>query len=580
MRFRHPAAIRATLAAIIVALSAAALAVPIAAANATVTGALAFQERITLSPDAVAIITIVDQTASPDAGAIIGQQRIDDPGEVPIAFSVLYDAATIDETHAYALFASIVDGDRVWDSGAGIPVITGGPTSGVDVNLTAQSADLPQVTGSIAVPGDGRLTTGAVSIAALIKQETGTLVSRDVRPIVEGDPITFSIPVDPGLIDPAATYVAKAAIVDGPAVWEDRTGAAAIVGGQPVGDIALTVTRAPSDIPAATVPPTPVPSEGPTEAPTAAPTETPTEAPTEAPTPTPTPTATPSESPTPSPSPTPEASPSPVEGPLTGTLSYAESHQLSADAIAAVALVRGKARPDEASIVAWELYRDIGQVPVSFELAFDAADIDPAATYTVQATIVDGPNAWVTSRGIEVLTNGAPTDVDIKLGYRPDLAKGEVSGQITAVGLEPASDAYAIAVIVESQTGRTVGIHVRDSNGQLPIPFGIPYTITGIDQSMDYLVQAAINDGTDTEWQNLVGVPVITKGNPRSDVQVVVTEVIKLVPVPTATPAPVASPGPDAGSGSSEGMSLLLIIVVIGAVVAVAAAVIARLRTR
>ena len=104
---------------------------PISAATSTVSGTLTFREKIALSPSAVAIVTIVDHTAAPDAGAIVGQQRIDAPGTVPIAFSVLVDDAAIDKTHAYGLYASIVDGTTTWQNAVGEPVITGGPTSGI-----------------------------------------------------------------------------------------------------------------------------------------------------------------------------------------------------------------------------------------------------------------------------------------------------------------------------------------------------------------------------------------------------------------------------------------------------------------
>jgi uncharacterized lipoprotein YbaY len=58
-------------------------------------------------------------------------------------------------------------------------------------------------------------------------------------------------------------------------------------------------------------------------------------------------------------------------------------------------------------------------VPVSFSLDLGGAVIDPSATYTVQATIVDGDDAWVTARGVPVLTKGNPSKVSITLDFRP-----------------------------------------------------------------------------------------------------------------------------------------------------------------
>ena len=56
---------RFALLASVVALIGAALAVPIAAANTSVTGSLTFKETTALTPQAVAIVTIVDRRPPP-----------------------------------------------------------------------------------------------------------------------------------------------------------------------------------------------------------------------------------------------------------------------------------------------------------------------------------------------------------------------------------------------------------------------------------------------------------------------------------------------------------------------------------
>ena len=146
---------------------------------------MSYDEQITLTPEAVAIVTIVDQTAAADAGVVIGQQRIDAPTAIPIDFSVLFDAATIDQTHSYALFATIVDGTTTWQNAVGEPVITGGPIKGVDLVLTALPSPAAIVGGTILPPADTVIGPSAVAIAALIKVETGTLVARQTRPIAD-----------------------------------------------------------------------------------------------------------------------------------------------------------------------------------------------------------------------------------------------------------------------------------------------------------------------------------------------------------------------------------------------------------
>src|SRR4029079_4887005 len=103
------------------------------AAVTAVTGSITSAEAVTLSPTAVAVVTLVDQTDTPHAGAMIGQQRIDGVGALPAAFEVPYDDARINEKHAYALLASVVDGSGEYSNTEPVPVITGGPTVNVEV---------------------------------------------------------------------------------------------------------------------------------------------------------------------------------------------------------------------------------------------------------------------------------------------------------------------------------------------------------------------------------------------------------------------------------------------------------------
>jgi len=251
-----------------VALVSAALAVPILATNASVTGSLAVPQGVALTRQAVAIVTIADTTAAPDAGVVIGQQRIDGPTAAPIDFSVLYDETAIDQTHSYALFATIVDGSRTWENTVGEPVITGGPTDGINLVLTALPTPAATIGGTILPPAGTALSPSAVAIAALVKVETGTLVARQVIPVADPADVTFSIGFDPTLIDPAATYVVKGGIVDGATVWQNREGVSAIADGKAVATVQLSVTQAPTGVPVASV--APPPTTTPTAAPTAA----------------------------------------------------------------------------------------------------------------------------------------------------------------------------------------------------------------------------------------------------------------------------------------------------------------------
>ena len=265
---------------------------------------------------------------------------------------------------------------------------------------------------------------------------------------------------------------------------------------------------------------------------------------------------------------------------MTGTLTYAEPYKLTGDAFAVVALVKGTARATESSIVASQIDHDITGVPYAFSLSIGSATIDPSATYTIQATIVDGEVAFATGHGVPVLTKGNPSKVDITLVYRPDLLKGAVTGQITGVGIAPSSNAYATTVLVDPSTGESLGIQVRTVDDGLPVAFSVGYQITDINPDQDYVVTAEVADDAAT-WRNVAGVPVLTNGNPKAGVQVVVTPVVVASPTPSLAPppTPAPSPAPPTEPAPSRNVGLLAIILLIAAVVAIAAFFIARGRS-
>ena len=115
--------------------------IPAIAANSSVTGSLTTEETVTLTPAAVAIVTIVDTTATADAGVVIGQQRIDAPASVPIDFSVLVDADHHRPDPRVRPLRDHLDGTSTWQNPIGEPVITGGPTKGIDLVLPSVPAN-------------------------------------------------------------------------------------------------------------------------------------------------------------------------------------------------------------------------------------------------------------------------------------------------------------------------------------------------------------------------------------------------------------------------------------------------------
>jgi uncharacterized lipoprotein YbaY len=265
---------------------------------------------------------------------------------------------------------------------------------------------------------------------------------------------------------------------------------------------------------------------------------------------------------------------------VTGTLTFVEPYKLTGDAFAVVALVKGTARATDSSVVASQIDRDITAVPYTFSLPIASVTIDPDATYTIQATIVDGEVSFVTAHGVPVLTKGNPSNVDITLTYRPDLLKGAVTGQITGVGIATSPNAYAMTVLVDPSTGDSLGIQVQTVDDGLPVAFSVAYAIPDIKPDQDYVVTAEVGDDGST-WRNVAGVPVLTNGNPKSGVQVVVTPVVVAAsPTPTVAPAPTASPTPvPPPEPASRDVSLLALIILIVVIVAVIAFFVARGRS-
>jgi uncharacterized lipoprotein YbaY len=189
-------------------------------------------------------------------------------------------------------------------------------------------------------------------------------------------------------------------------------------------------------------------------------------------------------------------------------------------------LVEGAGRATAGSIVASDVITAPGQVPIAYSISYANASIDQSLTYTVQAAIVDGDRAWGTGTGTPVITKGNPTSgVDLELVFRADLLKGAVTGSITGVDIELGAEAYSAAVLLDHSTDTTVGIDVQITPAGVPIAFSIPFDPATIDQAQTYVVGAGIVDGEE-RWENRAGVPVITNGNPLSDITVPVAAVV------------------------------------------------------
>ena len=86
---------------------------PATPTTGTVTGTVTYRERIALSPNAVVEVKLIDISRADAPAVTVGEQIIENPGQVPITFEIEYDPSDIDERFTYAVQVRIMDGDRL-----------------------------------------------------------------------------------------------------------------------------------------------------------------------------------------------------------------------------------------------------------------------------------------------------------------------------------------------------------------------------------------------------------------------------------------------------------------------------------
>jgi uncharacterized lipoprotein YbaY/heat shock protein HslJ len=104
-----------------------------------------------------------------------------------------------------------------------------------------------------------------------------------------------------------------------------------------------------------------------------------------------------------------------AQGIVSGTVTYLQRIALPPQAIIEVKLV-DVSRADAPAIVIDSVTFEAGgrQVPFSFELTYDPAQIDDRFTYAVQARItIDGELRFISTRSYQVITRGNPNTVEI-----------------------------------------------------------------------------------------------------------------------------------------------------------------------
>ena len=135
--------------------------------TATVSGTVAYRERIALSSDAVVEVKLVDVSLADAPSKTIAEITIADAGQVPISFEIEYDPEAIDERFTYAIQAKIYErGELRFVTATHYPVLTRdsashdldivlqkvGPSEPVDATPTALALSVCMVTKAVALP--------------------------------------------------------------------------------------------------------------------------------------------------------------------------------------------------------------------------------------------------------------------------------------------------------------------------------------------------------------------------------------------------------------------------------------------
>ncbi len=113
----------------------------------TVKGTATYRERMALPPGAVLEATLEDVSRADAPAVVIGQTRVEKPGNPPIRFEIGYDPSRIDPRHRYTVRARImVGGKPFFITDQHYPVLTSGKGNEVELLLRRAAASSSAVT--------------------------------------------------------------------------------------------------------------------------------------------------------------------------------------------------------------------------------------------------------------------------------------------------------------------------------------------------------------------------------------------------------------------------------------------------
>jgi putative lipoprotein len=223
-----------------------------------------------------------------------------------------------------------------------------------------------------------------------------------------------------------------------------------------------------------------------------------------------------------------------AESAVTGTVTYLVRSALPPTAVIEVVLQDvSKMDVPAVTISSQRIEANGQQVPFPYILKYDPAQIDEKNTYAVCATIKDGDQLLFTSTtAYPVITRGNPTS-GVEIIVEPVASSGPASqsvitGTVTyrnrsalpptaviEVSLQDISLADAPAKVISTQ-------QIEAGGNQPPFAYELTYDPAQIDPRYTYSVSARITDGGELLFISDTTYPVLTRGAPLTDVNILV----------------------------------------------------------
>jgi putative lipoprotein len=219
---------------------------------------------------------------------------------------------------------------------------------------------------------------------------------------------------------------------------------------------------------------------------------------------------------------------------VTGKVTYLVRSALPPTAVIEVFLQDvSKADVPAATMSSQRIEANGRQVPFPYVLTYNPEQIDPKNTYAVRATIKDGDQLLFTStQRYPVITNGAPSR-DVEIVVEP-VASSEPASQQVITGTVTYRNRSALpptAVIevtladvsLADAPAKVISTQKIEAGGKRPpFPYELPYDPAQIDPRFTYSVGARITEGNELIFISDSANPVLTRGAPLTDVDILV----------------------------------------------------------